>query len=176
MAITEFKIANSNTFVGLSTDTKSTGASNGDFFLETDTGSQFIFNGAWVTYTNILVNTDSTVQTLTAASVGVASIDQKNFNGKGILVGVNITALTGTTPTLTVTLQGKDLASGVYYTVLASAALSATGFTLLSVYPGLVAAANLTVNSPLPKTWRISSVIGGTTPAVTATIGASVIM
>jgi hypothetical protein len=113
---------------------------------------------------------------LAAAGLGTTtSPDQANVNGRGVKVVVDITVLGGTGPTLTVTIQGKDAASGKYYTILASAALAAVATTVLTVYPGLVAAANLTANDALPATWRISVVVGGTGPAVSATVGASVI-
>ena len=103
----------------------------------------------------------------TAAAAGANGSDQTNRRGHGLLVVVDITALTGTAPTLTVTIQGKDTASGKYFTILASAALAAVATTVLRVYPGLTAAANLVASDVLPYTWRVISVIGGTTPAVT---------
>ena len=113
------------------------------------------------------------VVTLTAASAGVNSADLVNPVQRGVRIGINVTAISGTSPTLTVTIQGKDVASGVYYTILASAAITATGFTSLVVYPGITLVANETADGPLPNTWRISTAIGGTTPSVTATITAS---
>lgn len=134
-----------------------------------------LFNGATFDRQRCNVNTDALV-THTAASAGVAGADQLNINSRGVQIGVNITAGTGTTPTLQVIIEGKDAASGAYYTLLASAAIAATaGFTLLTVYPGLTAAANSIANQVLPRVWRVRTVIGGTTPAVTATVGASVI-
>jgi hypothetical protein len=114
--------------------------------------------------------------TLAAASTGGNSPDQANYNGRGLQLGINVTAITGTSPTLTVTVQGKDSASGTYYTILASTAINATGFTLLTVYPGAPTTANVSSPQVLPRTWRVLYAIGGTTPAVTATIGASVIV
>lgn len=114
--------------------------------------------------------------TLSAASAGGNSSDQTNMNGRGVQVGINITAISGTSPTLTVTVQGKDAASGAYYTILASASLNATGFTLLTVYPGAATTANVSTPIPLPRTWRILYAITGTGPSVTATVGASVIV
>lgn len=114
--------------------------------------------------------------TLTAASTGGNSVDQNNAQCRGVVVGVNITAITGTSPTLTVTVQGKDTVSGEYYTLLTSAALTAVGFTELMVYPGVSATANVAASSPLPQTWRVSYAVGGTTPAVTATVGACVLV
>lgn len=112
---------------------------------------------------------------LTAASVGVNSADYRDPQAKGLIVGINITAITGTTPTLTVTIKGKDPHSGTYYTVLASAALNATGYTELIVCPGTTVAANLAVSRPIPTDWRIETTIGGTTPAVTASISAQTV-
>lgn len=105
-----------------------------------------------------------------AASAGVNGSDIANSSAKGVKVVVDVTALTGTSPTLTVTIQGKDTASGKYFTLLASSALSATGTTVLTVYPGLTAAANSKADDILPDTFRVISTIGGTTPAVTATV------
>jgi len=103
------------------------------------------------------------------------SADQVNVNCRGIVVNVNISAITGTSPTLTVTIQGKDTLGSAYYTLLASAALNATGSTQLTVYPGSVVTSNVSANGALPNVWRVSAAIGGTTPAVTATIGAVLI-
>lgn len=115
--------------------------------------------------------------TLTAQGVGtVNGTDQTNVNGRGVQVGIDITTLTGTGPTVTVTIEGKDAASGKYYTLLQSAALSATGFTLLTLYPGAPTTANVSSPQVLPSTWRVKAVVAGTTPAATATIGASVIV
>lgn len=118
-------------------------------------------------------NSNKTLLTLAAAAVSGNSATLDNAFWNGLQLGVNITALTGTTPTLTVIIEGQDDASGQWYTLLSSAALAATGFTLLSLYPAVVAVANVSIPQVLPKTWRIRYVIAGTTPAVTATIGAS---
>ena len=123
-----------------------------------------------------VTNTDTTVLgTLTAAAVGSNGADLTNLVYRGVKIVVDITTIAGTAPTLIVTIQGKDVVSGKYYTLLASAALAVTGTTVMTVYPGLIAAANLTANDVLPKTWRVITTIGGTTPAVTATVGASLV-
>jgi hypothetical protein len=137
--------------------------------------STVLWNGA--SFDRQVGNVDTAaLVTLSAASVGGNSSDQTNMNGRGLQVGINITAISGTSPTLTVTVQGKDAASGTYYTLLASASLNATGFTLLTVYPGSPTTANVSSAMPLPRTWRILYAITGTGPSVTATVGASVIV
>lgn len=113
---------------------------------------------------------------LAAASISDFTNDIIDSRAKGLQLVIDITAITGTTPTLVVTIQGKDPASGKYFTILASASLNATGTTVLTVYPGSATTANVSSAMPLPRTWRVSWTITGTTPAVTATIGASLIL
>jgi 2-keto-3-deoxy-galactonokinase len=122
-------------------------------------------------------NTNTTaLVTLTAAGAGTTdSPDQYNAFSSGAIVGVNISAKTGTI-SVTVAIQGKDIASGQYYQLCQTAALTAAGFVTLMVHPGLTAAANTVCNVPLPPTWRVEVVSGtGTTPAVTMTVGAALI-
>ena len=118
--------------------------------------------------------------TLTAASAGGNSADLSNTDWRGVNVVVNVTAITGTTPTLTVSIQGKDPVSGQYYTLLTNAtAISANGTYLFALYPGgptSTTSPSFSSPAPLPRTWRILYTIGGTTPAVTATMGASYIL
>lgn len=118
--------------------------------------------------------------TLNAAATGGNSADLSNTDWRGVNVVVNVTAITGTTPTLTVTIQGKDPVSGQYYNLATNAsAINATGTFVFSVYPGGPTSTTsplFSTASPLPRTWRISYAIGGTTPAVTATMSASLIL
>lgn len=111
--------------------------------------------------------------TLTAASTGGTSALQVNSLWRGVTVFVNVSAITGTTPTFTVTLQGVDPVSGATITLLATTALNATGVHALTVYPGIAVTANVSANTVLPSNWQVIWAIGGTTPAVTATISAN---
>lgn len=122
----------------------------------------------------IQVNKNAQVAGLAiVATAGTTNIDQANLNCRGLHLVIDITAISGTVPTLTVTIQGKDPISGKYYDILASAALNAVATTVLKVYPGLTASANVAVNDILPREWRCKIVAGGTTPNVTATIAAN---
>lgn len=120
-------------------------------------------------------NREFLAATLAAAAAGGNSVDIDNPHGDSLHLVVDITAITGTTPSITVTVQGKDPASGKYYTLLASAALSAVATTVLRIFPGAVAAANTVANDFVPRTFRILWAIAGTTPAVTGTIGGTVL-
>lgn len=140
-----------------------------------DSSSAVLLNNGAGGYDEQRSNMDanSSLTVLSAQGTGtVTSADQLNVNGRGLKVFINITAITA--GSLTVTIQGKDVISGTYYTILASAALAATGFTVLTVYPGATTTANVSIPDNLPRTWRISSVVA--TGPVTATVGASVLL
>jgi hypothetical protein len=115
--------------------------------------------------------------TLTAAGAGTTnSADFYNPYGKGVVLGINISAKSGTIAVV-VNIQGKDAISSQYYTICSSASLTSAAFTTLTTYPGMSPlVANVSCAAPLPATWRAQVVSGtGTTPSVTMTVGASVI-
>lgn len=124
--------------------------------------------------TSLINNQDLTLLTFAAAAAGtVHSTDQINNSGKGLNCVVDITI--ATTTSLVLTIEGKDIASGKYYTILTSAALSSVATTLLSVFPGLTAATNTVASAILPRIWRVTAVITGGSSALTGTVGACVI-
>lgn len=89
-----------------------------------------------------------------ARTATTQSTDQRNSRHRGVRVHINVTAIADS-PSVVFTVQGKDKLTGDYYTLLASAAVTATGDTFLVVYPGIAAAANAAVSQPLPPTWRV---------------------
>lgn len=101
------------------------------------------------------VNREVALLSSAARTATEASADQDNQHWRGVIIVVDVTAAADT-PSVVVTIQGKSSLGTDYYTVLASAAITGTGQTVLRVYPGLVAAANLTVNDVLPRIWRVS--------------------
>lgn len=72
---------------------------------------------------------------------------------------------------IVVTIQGKDAASGDYYTLLAGASISTATTQTLKVGPLLAAVSNVTALDYLPKTIRVSVAVS--TAAVTFSVGAS---
>lgn len=106
-----------------------------------------------------------------AKTTSFAGATQTNFNAAGVAILINMGAVTGTSPTLTAQLQispdggttWKDVPGAVTPTI------NASGTTLLTVYPGVTPVANAAVSHPLPRTWRLNYVIGGTTPSFTIT-------
>jgi hypothetical protein len=102
-----------------------------------------------------------TALAITNAVASADGADQENTSCRGGHFAVKITSITGTNPTATFTIQGKDPVGGGYYTILASAALTTAATTVYKVYPGLTAAANVTVSDILPRVWRVIVVTGG---------------
>lgn len=107
------------------------------------------------------------------ATASQNSADLTNVDGRGVKVFVNTTVIG--TGSITVTIQAKDPASGAYSTLLASAAIVTNTQTVLTVYPGLPATANVSANDLLPRQWRIAVTANNANPA-NYTVGASVIV
>lgn len=138
--------------------------------------TQNLFNG--FTFEPQRSNSDANAALITLTAQGTGTVngaDQVNTNGKGVVIGTNLTALTA--GSLTINVQGKDIVSGQYYTIASSAAIAATGFNNLVIYPGItpITATNTvgSFSAILPRTWRVQAVVA-TGPA-TATIGSSTV-
>lgn len=112
--------------------------------------------------------------TLTAQGAGtVNSADQTGYNVSRITC-VFRESVSGGTPSSTFAIQGKDAASGQYYTMLTSAAITTNSVNPIYAGAGVTTTANVSAGLPIPRVWRVTTTVGGTTPAVTATIGCSV--
>lgn len=77
------------------------------------------------------------------------SADIRTYNLRGISVVLDVTAIADT-PSLVVTINGKDSTSGKYYNLLTSAAVVGVSTNVYTVYPGQNTAAGLQVNRPVP--------------------------
>jgi hypothetical protein len=92
-----------------------------------------------------------------------------NLGARGIKV-VAVTTVIGT-GSVTVTIQGKDRASGTYYTLLAGAAIVTNTTNIYTVYPsGIAAVANVTAVDALPDIYRVTVTANNANPA-TYTVG-----
>jgi hypothetical protein len=86
-----------------------------------------------------------------------ASVRRLEFN-------INVTALSGTTPSITVFVEGQD-DNGVWYALYAPSAISTVSDTAQSIGPGMQ------TNTVIPETVRVRWTIGGSAvPTVTCTI------
>lgn len=134
--------------------------------------AQYIWDGAQLSA--VRGNLEATLLASAARTATTSSADQTNFNGRGALITIDVTAITAT-PSLVVTVEAKDVLSGKYVTLLTSAAITAISTVQLAVYPGVTAAANLAVSMILPRSWRVT-VTAADADSATYSVGASVIL
>lgn len=102
-----------------------------------------------------------------------------NVGNNGVSVVLNMGAVTGTTPTCVLKLQGSADGGTTWYDIsgATTASLVATGVWGITVYPGTPTVAGTTTSisgtascgQPLPRTWRTVWTIGGTSPSFTIT-------
>jgi len=97
--------------------------------------------------------------------------DFRNEWGVGAEIYLNVSSIG--TGNITLTVQGKDVTSGTYYTVLQGAAVSSNGLTRYQVFPGGATTANVSVNDIFPFTWRIVVTANNANP-VTYTVGVTI--
>lgn len=97
-------------------------------------------------------NLDHQILASASRTTTQTSGDFTNDHCRGVKVIVDITS--AGTGSITPKIQGKS-ASGVYYDLLTSAALTSAATTVLTVYPGATASANVSASDVLPRTWRV---------------------
>lgn len=110
-----------------------------------------------------------------ARTVTTNSADQTNpREWRGLLLFLSITAASGTTPTLDITVQVKDPTSEIYVAIpgAAFAQKTTTGTDTLMLYPGIGETANREVSVAIGTTWRVVATIAGTTPSFTFSLTA----
>jgi hypothetical protein len=100
------------------------------------------------------------------------SEDQNNYAYTGAIFMIDITAFAGGT-NVVFTVQGKDPIGGDYYTLVASAAQTATLSSplVLEVRPDITTVtANVSVAKQMPKTFRVIAVVTGTFTQLTYSV------
>ena len=87
------------------------------------------------------------------ADVNTATVDVDGE--QGLIVYIDCTA-SAATPSVVFTIQGYNEANGEWYTILASAAVTGAGDTVLRVHPAMTASANAVAADILPRQWRVN--------------------
>jgi len=108
-----------------------------------------------------------------ARTATVSTSDITNYGGHGLLVFFDSTA-SAATPSIVMTIEGKDPASGKYYTILASAAITGTATNVYRVDPLLTAATNTIAKDLLPRTFRIT-MTHSDADSITYSVGYSIV-
>jgi hypothetical protein len=109
---------------------------------------------------NTVTYADIGVQQLTVLPSAARTADPNTMEFRdlgrvsGIVVVVDATAIVST-PSITVKIQGVDVATGKTWDILTSAAIATAVTTVLKVRPGITVAANVAVADIIPPIIRI---------------------
>lgn len=106
---------------------------------------------------------------LSRAAAAYTSDPIHNYEHCGARLFINVTDV-GAAGTLTVKIQVMDPATGTWADLATSAALAAAALTILTVYPGITAAANVDVSTHLGLQWRVVATVAAN--AVVFSVGA----
>lgn len=106
--------------------------------------------------------------TFTSADIPVA------WANVGIDVIFDLSVNAGSSASLTVTINGKDPASGKYYPLLAGAAVTSVGTNVYRVGSGFPATTNVSANCGVPSIIQIVVAAGNASPA-TYSVGLNMI-
>lgn len=118
----------------------------------------------------------SALITANGVTTGQTSPDQVNTMARGVIVVLNMT--NAGTGSVTVQIQGKDAASGQYYTLAQGSAATTNGTTFVALYPGATGPApsgSTMVAGVLPHIWRVVTSANNAN-ATSYTVGASTII
>jgi hypothetical protein len=129
------------------------------------------FNGTtWDRHRN---NTDVTLLASASRTTTQTSADITCYNLRGINVILDMTVVG--TGSVTVSIDGKDPASGKYYNLLTGAAIGTNSTNVYKIGEALTAVANAVVNDRLPRTIRIVVTANNANPA-TYSVGYSLLV
>lgn len=112
----------------------------------------FKYNGS--TYDRDRNNTDVTLLASGARTTTQTSADIVTYNTGAITVILDVTNVAAS-PSVTISIDGKDPASGKYFNLLAGAAVTTAVTNVYVVDPAVPAVANVSAQKRLPRTIRI---------------------
>ena len=97
-----------------------------------------------------------------ASAARTATVSSSKFEGAGartLTVAIDATAIAAT-PSVVFTIERYNPVGDDWTTVLASAAVTAAGNTVLVVDPAITVVANATASTSVPFTWRVTATHG----------------
>lgn len=165
-------------YMGLNNSTNLVGWASLNGVGDGTSGTAIATSGGWnyngATWDRVRGNLDNiTISASAAQTTTQTSADQTNYNGRGVIVTLDMTVVG--TGSVTLEIDMKDPVSGKYVALLTGAAVVGNSTNVYTVYPGAPSTANVSVNSPLPRTWRVK-VTANNANSATYSVGASVIL
>jgi hypothetical protein len=163
------QVGNAGTYLNIQSYNISQDANTASIIGLANASYGMLFNGT--TWDRVRTNFDTQLISCSGCTTTQVVGDQTNYNGRGVIVTLNMTVVG--TGSVTVNVQGRD-AFGNYYTLLQSAAIVTNIFTVLTVYPGNTVAANVSASTVVPRLWRVQ-VIANNANATTYTVSSSIV-
>jgi hypothetical protein len=117
---------------------------------------------------SLVLNESVTLLTSSSRTTTQTSPDLSNLSGNRLVVVLDMTVVG--TGSVTVTINGKDPASGKYYLLLSGAAITTNSTNRYVVGSGSTATANVSANDVVPSTFQIV-VTANNANAATYTVG-----
>ena len=93
------------------------------------------------------------VFTVAGGTTTQTSSDLNSQGCRGVAVTIKTTVIG--TGSITITINGKDEATGAYYLLLSGAAVTTNTTNTYTVYPGVTVAANVAASTCLPRTFQV---------------------
>lgn len=122
-------------------------------------------------------NYNYTVESSSARTATGTGQAQSNRDCMGAVLAIKVSAVSGTSPTLTVKVQGS--ANGTdWYDIngAVTATINSVSTVHMTVRPGVTAVANVALAQPIPRFWRVAWTIGGTSPSFTFSVDAAMLI
>ena len=94
-----------------------------------------------------------------ARTATVSSSKKEGAGARTLTVAIDVTAIAAT-PSVVFTIERYNPIADDWTTVLASAAVTGTGNTVLVVDPAITVVANATASTSVPFTWRVTATHG----------------
>jgi hypothetical protein len=141
-----------NAIVSRATNSDGSAVDSGNVFLGVVSRATH-YNGS--TWDRLRGNEEATLLASAARTTTQTGADITNYNGNSALIVVLDVTNAGT-GSITITIEGKDSASGKYYTILSGAAVTTNSTNRYRVGPTLAAAANSVAQDYLPRIFRIT--------------------
>ena len=119
-------------------------------------------------------NRTVTIRSSSALGATGATDPVASHGARGIIIYMEVTAVSGSSPTLDSKVQGYDALGDVWHdsTGAVFAQKTGAGNDYLTIYPGIGETANEAVSDVIPALIRVHNTIGGSsTPTVTFSLG-----
>ncbi|MGG4034219.1 hypothetical protein ABEV74_11050 [Paenibacillus cisolokensis] len=98
-------------------------------------------------------NTQSLLLNGVSRTTTTVSADQINHNARGVHIILDVT--NAGTGNITLSIEGKDVASGKYYPILTGDAVTTNGTYVYRVYPGITPVEKQAISDVIPRTYRV---------------------